>query len=61
MNILKISTAVLFHVGYGKYKKYALRISKFPLVLHPKPLVMAVGQVAFISPYNYEILYLTQI
>jgi len=39
--IIKVSTHPAFH-GYGKNKKNALQVSKCPLVLHAKPVVMAI-------------------
>ena len=35
---------------YDKYKKSSIHISKFPIILHPKPLVRAIGRLEFSCP-----------
>ena len=34
-----LNLLVLHIVGYGKNKKIVLQISKYPIVLHPQPLI----------------------
>ena len=48
---LSISLLLLLVIGYDKNKKNELQASNFPLVLHAKPLVRAVGQVDFFAPW----------
>ena len=43
--ILKFLLSSLLIIVYGKQKKNASQISNFPMVLHPKPLVRAIGPV----------------
>jgi len=54
-NIVKIFFHPTLYMVYSKNKNKTLQISKYPLVLHPNPLVRAIGQVEFCScPENKD-------